>query len=59
MEKKGQLEVVKYLYEICHPDIETKNKYGRTPSMNASTSYKPEVVKYLYETCHAKKHLDS
>ena len=48
------LEVVKYLYETCHANIETKDRIGRTPINIASANGHLEIVKYLYETCHAK-----
>ena len=51
---RGHLEVVKYLYEKCHANVKTKDKYERTPINNASMNGRLEVVKYLYETCHTK-----
>ena len=54
IEKWGTvLEIVKYLYETCHADVETKNNYGSTPISIASLNDQLEIVKYLYETCHA------
>ena len=50
---EGQLEVVKYLYEIYHSDVETKDHNRNTPINNASENGHFEVVKYLYETYHA------
>ena len=50
----GHLDIVKYLYETCHADVETKDKDGFTPINYASSNGHLEVVKYLYETCHAK-----
>ena len=53
--ENGLIEVVKYLYETCHADVEIKdNYYGCTPINNASNNTYREVVKYL-ETCHANK----
>ena len=49
----GQLEIVKYLLEQCHENVETKDKNGHTPIYIASLNGHLDVVKYLYETCHA------
>ena len=49
----GHFEVVKYLHEECHSDVETKNIYGNTPINNASCYGHLSVVKYLHEECHA------
>ena len=51
--ENGHLEVVKYLHEECHANVEAKDKYGRTPIICASQSGHLEVVKYLHEECHA------
>ena len=50
----GHLEVVKYLYETCHDDVETKDKDGCTPIRQKKKKSHLEIVKYLYETCQAK-----
>ena len=49
----GNLEIVKYLYEKHHVDIEIESTTGDTPIISASFAGNLEVVKYLYEHCHA------
>ena len=49
----GHLEIVKYLYEKYHVDIETESSSGDTPIISASFAGNLDVVKYLYEECHA------
>ena len=49
----GKLDVVKYLYETCHANVDTKDKDGRTPISNASLNDHPEVAKYL---CEIERH---
>jgi ankyrin repeat protein len=51
--EKGKLTSVQYLYEVCHSNVEAKDKYGKTPIIFASENGHLEVVKYLYEKCHA------
>jgi hypothetical protein len=47
------LEVVKYLHEECHANIEAKDEGGKTPIMCASENGHLDIVKYLHEECHA------
>ena len=47
------LDIIKYFYETCHANVETKDNDGKTPINCASEKGHLEVVKYLYETCHA------
>ena len=47
----GNIYIVKYLYETCHANVETKDNVGFTPINNASSNGHLEVVKYLHETC--------
>jgi ankyrin repeat protein len=49
----GHLEVVKYLYEECHANVEAKNNKGYTPIIYASQNGHLDIVKYLYEECNA------
>ena len=49
----GHKQVVKYLHEQCHVDVETKDDFERTPIYIASCYGHLEVVKYLHEKCHA------
>jgi ankyrin repeat protein len=49
----GHLEVVKYLYEECHANVEAKDNDGYTPIICASINGYLEIVKYLVEECHA------
>ena len=49
----GSLKIVKYLYETCHANVETKDECGKTPINIASSNGYLEIVKYLYELCHA------
>ena len=51
----GRLQVVKYLYEVCHLDVETTSyNTDFTPVGDAAVNGHYEVVKYLCEVCHAK-----
>ena len=50
---KGHLDVVKYLHEECHADVETKDICGETPIICATDDGHIKVVKYLHEECHA------
>ena len=52
--EEGHLEVVKYLVEQCHANVEAKDNDGYTPLIRASENGHLEVVKYLVEQCHAK-----
>ena len=45
--QNGYLEIVKYLYETCHANVETKDNDEFTPIDNASENGYFEVVKYL------------
>ena len=47
-------DIVKYLYETFHANIEAKDKNGNTPIDLASKRGHLEIVKSLYETCRAK-----
>ena len=52
--KQGR-NIVKYLVEQCHANVEAKdiwNKY--TPLIYASNEGHLEVVRYLHEQCHAQ-----
>jgi hypothetical protein len=49
----GKVEIVKYLIEQCHANVEEKDNYGWTPLHIASARGKIKVVKYLIEQCHA------
>ena len=51
--EEGYIEVVKYLIEQCHANVEAKDNYGRTPLHDASIGGKLGVIKYLVERCHA------
>ena len=51
--KRGHLDIVKYLCEVCHVDVETKEKSGFTAINGASFLGHLDIVKYLYETCYA------
>ena len=46
----GQVEIVRYLYETYHSDVETKDVFERTPINNASINGHFKVIKYLYES---------
>ena len=50
---KGYLDIVRYLHETCHVDVETKDNNGRTPISIASLNGHLDIVRYLHETCHA------
>ena len=50
---KGKLTSIKYLFEQCHVNVETKDNFGCTPLNIASSNGQLEIVKYLYEICHA------
>ena len=45
--KCGLLEFVKYLFEVCHAYVETKDNDGNTPIITASHNGNLEIVKYL------------
>ena len=47
--EEGHIEVVKYLHEECHADVETKDQDGCTPINAASFWGHFGVVKYLHE----------
>ena len=49
----GHIEVVKYLIEQCHANVEEKDNSGWTPLHYASVNGQIEVAKYLIEQCHA------
>jgi ankyrin repeat protein len=50
----GHLEVVKYLYDQSHADVEARDMIGGyTPLIFASEKGHIEIVKYLCEHCHA------
>ena len=53
----GNLDGVRCVYEVCHANIESRDKNGRTPMVNASKEGHLEVVKYLLENCHANMHV--
>ena len=41
------------LYETCHANVETKDRFRRAPIKWALSNGHLEIVKYLNETCHA------
>ena len=49
----GYLDIVKYLVEECHFDVEAKDISGRTPLHIALENGHLDIVKYLVEECHA------
>ena len=51
--ENGHLEVVKYIWEKYHPNIEERGGGGCTAISAASNYGHLNVVKYLNETCHA------
>ena len=51
--ERGHLDVVKYLYENCHADVEVTDNFWLTPFSIAAQNGNLEVVKYLFEICHA------
>ena len=50
--KEGHLDIVKYLVEECHANIEAKDNDGCTPLHRASDYEHLDIVKYLVEECH-------
>ena len=51
--EQGNLDIIKYLYEEHHLDVELKNSEGQTPVNVASLYGYLDIVKYLVENCHA------
>lgn len=49
----GQLDLVRWLHECCHADVNDRTRFGSTPMILAAEQNHLDVVKYLYETCHA------
>ena len=52
--KNGHLEIIEYLHEACHVNVETKDNNGYTLIDHAAYYGHLEVVKYLYETCNVE-----
>jgi len=50
-EYNGHLDVVQYLTQECHRDVEAKDKDGRTPLHYASENGRLNVVQYLAKEC--------
>ena len=48
----GHLDIVKYLIEECHCDLEAKDRYRNTPLHQAVRFGHLNIVKYLIEDCH-------
>ena len=51
--QNNSFEVVKYLVESCHVDVNLFDVRWKTPLTAACENNSFEVVKYLVETCHA------
>ena len=49
---KGYIDILKYLVEEYHYNVETKDVFGYTPLHLASSIGNFEIVKYLVEECH-------
>jgi ankyrin repeat protein len=47
------MEVVSYLIQHCHADINKADKEGRTPLFAAAQGGHMETVTYLIQHCHA------
>ena len=49
----GHLEVIKYLFEQCHANVEANDGNGETHLFIASSNGHLDIIKYLHETWHA------
>ena len=50
----GKLDIIKYLIEEYHSNVEEIENNGRTPLHSASWIGQLNIVKYLVEECHAQ-----
>ena len=51
--QEGLLEVVKYIIEEYHIDVNIREDHGYTPLHIAAMNGRIDIVKYLIEECHA------